>query len=114
MFEQQCVPRPVQVAIIVAAFGRTEDRELDVIAAAGLFNRVQRLMQVAHKRDDPFKRCQPVARRSFFIAQYFLETFNAVHHAVVMIGERVFMLVLWTEAVALFGKAGCILWYIDK
>src|ERR1700720_1997780 len=75
---------------------------------------MQWLVQISHKMDDPFKRFQPVARRSFFIAQYSLKTFNTVYHAVVMIGKRILVFVLGTEAVTLFRKSGCILWYIDK
>jgi len=63
----------MQVAIVVATLGRAKDRELDVIAAASFVNRMQRLVQITHKVDEPFKRFQPVCPGSLFRRPGFFE-----------------------------------------
>jgi hypothetical protein len=71
-------------------------------------------MNITHKVDEPLECLKPVGAGSFFVAQNLLKHFNPVHHAIVMIGECVLMLVLRTEAVALFGKTRSVLRDIDK
>src|SRR5579864_1011965 len=104
----------MQIAVIVAALGRAEDRELDVIAAASFINRMQWLLKIAHKVDEPLKRLKPVSAGSFFVAQNSLKHLNPVNHAVVVVSQCVLMFVLGAEAVALFRKAGSVLRDIDK
>jgi len=57
----------------------SEDRKLDVISAAGLLNRMQRLVQVTHKVDDPFKRFPTGSRTKLFRRPEFFESFDTVH-----------------------------------
>src|SRR6476661_5665548 len=104
----------MQIAIVVAALGRAKDCELDVIAASGFINGMQRLMQITHKVDEPLERLKPVCPGGFFVAQSLLKHLNPVHHAVVMVSQRVLMFVLRTEAVALFGKTGSVFRNVDK
>ena len=63
---------------------------------------MQRLMQIAHKVDEPFKGLKPVGTRGFFVAQDFLKHLDAVNHAVVMVSECILMFILRAEAVAIF------------
>jgi hypothetical protein len=114
VLEQKRVPGPVQVAIIVTAFGRAEDGKLNVIAAAGVVNGMERLVQVTDKVDDPFQRFQAVRARGFFIGKDFAENFNAIDNAIVVVSLRVLVVILRPEAVTLLRKAGGIFGDIDK
>src|SRR5579859_2599994 len=104
----------MEIAIVVATLGRAENRELDVIAAARFINRMQRLMKITHKMDEPLKRFQPVGPGSFFIAKNFLKHLNPIHHAVVMVSRSILMFILRAETVALFRETSSIFWNIDK
>src|SRR5581483_3741407 len=101
VFEQKRIPGPVQVAIIATAFGRAEDRQLNVIAAAGFINGVERLVQIADKVNDPLQGFQPVGARSFFIGKDLAENFYAIDSAVVMVSLRVLVIVLRAKTVTL-------------
>jgi len=93
---------------------RRRNLVLSQMLAAKFINRVQGLMQVADKMDDPLQRLQSVVLRSVFIRQNLLEHFNPVHHAVVVVCYSVFLLILWTVAVALLRKASRIFRNVNK
>ncbi len=60
VLHQTVVPDPMQVAGILAAIAGAEDRDLNIIAAAGFINGVQGLMNVAHKVDEKLERFDAV------------------------------------------------------
>src|SRR6185312_3094881 len=101
MFKQKRVPGPVKVAIIVAAFGRAKDRQLNVIPAACYINGMERLVQIADKMNDPLQGFQSVGAGGFFIGKNLAENFNAIDGAVVVVSLRVFVIILRTKAVTL-------------
>src|SRR5262249_9609695 len=105
VLEQEAVQGQMEIAIVVAALGRAEGRQLDIVAATGFFHRMQRLMQVADKVHKPLERLQTALTRGVAVTKNLLENLDAIDYAVVVVRVGVLVLVLRTEAVTRLGEA---------
>jgi len=101
VFNEPGVPRKMEIVQTVSALRRTKFCNVDIIAAASFRNRMQGLMDVGDKMDQEFEGLNAIGLRFIFVGQDSLEDFDSIHHAVVMVGFRFWMIFIGVVAIPL-------------